>query len=148
MIIIRADIIKTKLKLIEESIDLVRENLPADVKEFKNLGIIKHGIYKNIESSIQEIINVCAIINSDLNFGVPSNRDEIIIALMKNGVISSKLGKKVKELKGFRNFLVHRYGKIDDVIAFKDINEGLADFRLFKEEILLFLKKHNENGEN
>ena len=44
-------------------------------------------------------------------------------------------------LKGFRNFLVHRYGLINDEVAFKDIKQGLSDFVLFKEEILHFIKK-------
>ncbi len=38
------------------------------------------------------------------------------------------MAKKIKDLKGFQNFLVHRYGKIDDELAFKDINQGLPDF--------------------
>ncbi len=48
----------------------------------------------------------------------------------------------IKGLKGFRNFLVRRYGKIKDVIAFKDIKQGLSGFALFKEEILNFIKNY------
>ena len=51
---------------------------------------------------------------------------------------------KIKELKGFRNFLVHRYGTIDDEVAFKDIRNGLPDFKLFKEEILNYLMSLSE----
>ena len=52
------------------------------------------------------------------------------------------MGEKVKEMKGFRNFLVHRYGKIVDEVAFKNIKKALPDFELFSKEILMFLKKH------
>jgi len=52
------------------------------------------------------------------------------------------MGEKVKEMKGFRNFLIHRYGKINDEVAFKDIKNGLPDFELFKKEVLAFIKKH------
>lgn len=141
MILLRIDIIKTKLKIIEENTELVNENLPNNIIEFRALGLVKDGIYKRIETSIQEVLSICSIINSDLKLGIPSNRDDIIILLIENNILSSDLGEKVKEMKGFRNFLVHRYGKVDDEVAFKDIKKGLPDFELFSEEILNFLKK-------
>ena len=84
MIILRTDIIKSKLKIIEENVELVKENLPADVNEFKDLGLVKDGIYKRIETSIQEVMSICSLINSDLKLGIPSNRDDIIISLIEN----------------------------------------------------------------
>ncbi len=50
MIILRIDIIKTKVKIIEENIELVKENLPESLKEFNALGLVKDGIYKKIEA--------------------------------------------------------------------------------------------------
>lgn len=144
----RIELIKHKLKSIIENIDLVKENIPDNLEEFKKLGLIKDGIYKKIEVSIQEIINICSIINSDLKIGIPSNRDEIISALEDKEVISKEVGKKIRELKGFRNFLVHRYGRIQDEIAYEDIKEGFDDFTLFSNEILKFLNKINEEDKN
>lgn len=144
MIKIRTNIIKTKLKIIDENVELVKGSLPENVRDFKTLGLVKDGIYKKIEASIQEIISICSIINSDLKLGIPSNRDDIIMALHNNNILSSNMTEKIKELKGFRNFLVHRYGKINDEVAFKDINDGLSDFELFKKEILHFIKTESE----
>ncbi len=141
----RKDIIKNKLKTIDEDVELVKENLPETSEEFEKMGLIKDGIYKKIEFSIQEVINICSIINSDLKLGIPSSRDDIINALADNKVISENLSKKIKNLKGFRNFLVHRYGKIQDDIAYKEIKNGLSDFSDFKTEILNFLDKIKEN---
>ncbi|KKM62626.1 hypothetical protein LCGC14_1519760 [marine sediment metagenome] len=137
---LRTDVIKTKLKIIEENIEIVKENLPEKLSEFKALGLVKDGIYKRIEASIQEVLSICSIINSDLKLGIPSNRDDIIVALLDNNILSKNITEKIKELKGFRNFLVHRYGTIDDKVAFKDIRIGLPDFKLFKEEILNYLR--------
>ena len=139
MIVLRTDIIKNKLKVIEENLELVKEYLPKTIQKFKALGLVKDGIYKRIEASIQEVINICSIINSDLKLGIPSNRDDIISALMDNNIISKKMTEKIKQLKGFRNFLVHRYGSINDEVAFEDIKNGISDFALFREEILKFL---------
>ncbi len=139
----RVNIIKTKLKIVEENILLVKENLPEKIEDFINLGLIKDGIYKRIEASIQEILSICSIINTDLKLGVPPNRDEILKTLIEKNIISEKMGQTVKELKGFRNFLVYRYGKIQDEIAFEDIKKGLLDFKYFNDEILQFLKRKN-----
>lgn len=137
--------IKTKLKIIEENIELVKRNLPEKFTEFEALGLVKDGIYKKIEASIQEVISICSIINSDLKLGIPSNRDDIIFALQEHNILSKNIIDKVKEMKGFRNFLVHRYGAIKDEVAFKDIKNGLPDFRLFKEEVLKYLKTLKED---
>ncbi len=45
----REDIIKTKLKEIEESIKVIKENLPDKFEKFLDLGLVKDGIYKKIE---------------------------------------------------------------------------------------------------
>ena len=145
MIDLRIDAIKTKLKIIEENVDIVKENLPETLSEFKALGLVKDGIYKKIEASIQEVISICSIINMDLKLGIPSNRDDIIIALLNKNIISDKLAKKIKELKGFRNFLEHRNGTIDDKIAFKNIKNGLPDFKIFREEIKKYLMSLSED---
>ena len=38
-------------------------------------------------------------------------------------------------MKGFRNILAHRYGKINDEQAYEDVKDGLKDFELIINEI-------------
>ena len=137
----RKEIIRTKLQEIEESINIVKRHLPKKLEDFLELGLIKDGIYKKIEFAIENVIDICNIINSDLRLGIPREEVEVIENLRKNKIISKKLGEKIKGMRGFRNFLVHRYGAIDDRIAFKEIKKGLKDFGNFKKEIEKFLSK-------
>ena len=44
----RRDVIRNKIAEIEESLELIRDNLPDSFDEFQKLGIIKDGIYKRI----------------------------------------------------------------------------------------------------
>lgn len=123
-----------KIKGIEESLELVKENLPKDLESFLNLGLIKDGIYKRVEFCIQNVLGICAGINSDLKLGVPSSEEEVVEHLVEN-----------------RIFLVHRYGKIDDEIAYENIVRGLENFYKFIDEIREFSKsftktKHNEQA--
>ncbi len=144
----RINMIKSKLKIIEENIDLVQKNFPNKLEEFKSLDLIKDGIYKRIEASIQEIIKICSIINSDLRLGIPSNSDDIISTLEEKEIISKELSAKIKKMKSFRNFLVHRYGQIQDEIAYEDIKNGFDDFILFKKEILKLIENLNKKKES
>ena len=49
--------------------------------------------------------------------------------------------KILKDMKGFRNILVHRYGNIDDKIAYTILKEKLNDIDNFIEIIQQFLEK-------
>lgn len=48
----RPDIIRNKMKEIQESVNLVETNLPPNFDDFMELGLVKDGIYKRIEYSI------------------------------------------------------------------------------------------------
>ncbi len=136
----RKRIIRTKMKEIEESIRLVEEHLPESFEEFSNLGLVKDGIYKRVEFAIENVFDICAIINADLNLGIPGSDEDIVENLIKNNILSMKMKEKLKMMKGFRNILVHRYGKIDDKLAFRILKENLGDFYEFMREIEEFLE--------
>ena len=135
----RKEIIRTKIKEIEESIELVGENLPDTFEVFSSMGLIKDGIYKRIEFAIENVFDICAIINTDLELGIPGDDEEIVENLVKNTILSEEMREKLKLMKGFRNIVVHRYGKIDDNLAFEILKKNIRDFYDFirrVEEIL------------
>lgn len=138
----RKRMIRTKMKEMEESLKLVEDNLPHDYQNFSQMGLAKDGIYKNIEFCIQQVIDICAIINSDLELGIPSEETDIIENLVESEILDADLGQRIKRMRGFRNILVHRYGKIDDERAFHHIQNGIQDFRLFIQQIKKVLSQH------
>jgi uncharacterized protein YutE (UPF0331/DUF86 family) len=140
----REEIIRIKLKEIRESLEKVKAHLPQTLEEFLNLGLVKDGIYKKVEFMIENVLDICKIINTDLNLGLPKKDVDIIENLVKNEIISKEMGEKIKEMKSFRNILVHRYGEIEDEIAYEEIKNGLKDFEEFEKEIEKFLEKRKE----
>jgi len=137
--IIRTDIIRTKIKEIEESLNLVEEHLPSTFEEFSGLGLIKDGIYKRMEFCIENVFDICAIINTDLELGIPRDDEDIVANLVKNEILSEGMREKLKGMKGFRNIVVHRYGAIDDKLAFEILKENSGDFYAFIKRIEEFL---------
>jgi len=124
----RKDVIKNKINEIYKSLDLINENIPGDFEKFKNLGIVKDGIYKRLEYSIENLIDIFYIINSDLNLDVPLDDADMINNLKEKNIITEKIAIIMKNLKGFRKIVVHRYSKINDYMAYDFIINNLNDF--------------------
>lgn len=133
--------IRIKIKEIKEGILLVQEHLPKNAKEFRNMGLIKDGIYKRLEFAIEYVFDICAIINTDLDLGIPGEDEDILLHLVDKEVITPDMQEKIHGMRGFRNIVVHRYGTIDDVLAFHLLQENIGDFFLFTAEIENILAK-------
>lgn len=118
----------------------MEEHLPATFEEFSRLGLVKDGMYKQLEFALENVFDICAIINTDLERGIPGTDEDSVEHLVKGDIVSEELRAKLKSMKGFRNILVHRYGKIDDKLAFSLLKEELRDFYAFLSRIKEFLE--------
>lgn len=136
----RKALIRTKMKEIEGSVRLVEEHLPDTFEEFSSMGLVKDGMYKRIEFAVENVFDICAIINADLELGIPSDEEDIVENLVKGAILSEEMRVKLKAMKGFRNILVHRYGEIDDKLAFNLLKEQSRDFYVFLKRIEVFLE--------
>jgi len=121
-------IINQKLKEIQDNLELIAEHLPADEEEFAALGLVKDGIYKRLEFSIQNLVDVFSMIYSSLNLGVPADLDDIFEGLHRRKIFRKEIIKVVQEMKGLRNILIHRYGEINDVTIYGLLTERIDDF--------------------
>ena len=115
------------------------------MEEFETLGLVKDGLYKRIEFAIEGILDICSVINADLGLGAPEIEDNILKNLETKKILSKKIVSIIQDMKKFRNLLVHRYGEVNDEIAFETISERLSDFDLIIKEIENVLKKYNGN---
>jgi len=63
-----------------------------------------------------------------------------VIRTIKSEIVSEEMRAKLKAMRGFRNIVVHKYGKIDDKLAFEILKENLRDFYVFIKRIEVFLE--------
>lgn len=145
---LRIELIRSKLVDIEESVSLVESNLPFSFEEFSRLGLVKDGIYKRMEFAIKNTIDIFSIINADLQLAIPESEESFVGNLVENGILTQSMADKTRRMKGFRNIIVHRYGKIDDQLAYRILSEHMADFYEFIESIERFLEDMAEKQEN
>lgn len=95
-----------------------------------------------LQISIECLVDVCALLVSGLRLGLPAEEDDLIEKLEQAGLISSEMAKMLRTMKGFRNILVHEYGRIDNALVFAMATRRLQDFDSFTTEILRVLQRH------
>ncbi len=109
--------------------------LPATKESYlKNL-TTKRACEKTIELAIECVIDVCSIIVSSLNLGIPNDEEDIFDILERNKLLSKQMRSSLDNMKGFRNLMVHRYGVVNDPMAYKFLKSNLVDFEGFEREI-------------
>src|SRR3989338_5797843 len=113
--------------------------LPDNVEEYHQDLATKRACEKTIELAIEEVIAIISLIVNHQKLGLPHSEDDLIDLLDRKKIITSSLVLKTKEMKGFRNILVHRYGDIDDSRTFNSITAERDDFALFEREIKKYL---------
>jgi uncharacterized protein YutE (UPF0331/DUF86 family) len=80
------------------------------------------GTFYNLHTSIESAMDIIAMLLRDLGFRVEDDYSNIE-KLVELKVIDEKLGEKLKMCNGLRNWLVHRYNRIDMKIVLDSVDE-------------------------
>jgi len=131
--------ILAKIDEINRYQDELNEIMPSSLDEYISSNEKRRACERLLQILIESVIDICYILNTSLNLGIPSDDEDVFSKLKARKVISQKTSLILNEMKGFRNILVHKYGKVDDEIVFEMLTENLSDFDMFKEEILKFI---------
>lgn len=136
-------LIEKKLRQIEV---LLRELQSVEVKtmeDFTEQIVVKRFIERNIELSVEQMINVCKHLVSGLDLTEPETYSECFDILAKEGIISNHNLETFKAMVRYRNLLIHAYDGIDDTITYGIYKKRLNDFRIFINEIRSYILKLN-----
>ena len=129
-----------KLDEMTRYVEELKEMLPEEEEYLQNL-IKRRACEKTIEVAIESLIDVSAMIVSAERFGLPASEESILDILVERKVLSKELGERLKDMKGFRNILIHRYAHVDDEIVYQNLTDCLDDFNKFGKSIGLYFEK-------
>jgi uncharacterized protein YutE (UPF0331/DUF86 family) len=97
-----------------------------------------------IERTLQMMIETCADIAghiiSDRGFRIPTSYAETFKVLLEEKILDRKLYAVMEKIARFRNILVHHYDKVDAEIVTDILKNDLADFTIYEQAIIKFLK--------
>ncbi len=133
--------IAAKLDEMNQYLSELEEILPAEEKQYLQDLTVRRACEKTIENAIEAVIDIISIIVCHQKLGLPQSEDDLLEMVKKHKILSDKLMSKIREMKGFRNILVHKYGQIDDKLSYHFLREELADFSEFESEIKKYLQK-------
>jgi len=121
------DLILAKAGSVKSHLNRVLEKRNVDLDNFIKDIDRQESILFNIQTAVQNCIDIAAHIISEESFGVPGSITEMLYILEKNGYLDNDLTQKMVKAVGFRNLIVHEYGKIEleqvYAIAQDDIND-------------------------
>ena len=110
-----------RLKRYRDKINYIFDNIDDLPKKPKNK-FEKRAIFYSIQTSIESMIDIVAMVIKDL--GIQVKNDELnITTIVKERNLNSELGEKLKKANGLRNILVHRYNEIDEQIILDSVDE-------------------------
>jgi uncharacterized protein YutE (UPF0331/DUF86 family) len=120
LILARAGSVRSHLKRVFEKRNVDLDGFLKDIDR-------QESILFNIQMAVQNCIDIAAHIISENGLGVPGSTTEMFYLLEKHGYLNHDLTRRMVKAIGFRNLIVHEYGKIEleqvYEIAQNDIND-------------------------
>ncbi len=133
--------IKDKLSELLVYIAELDEDIPDTEDEYIGERRTRRACERTFQLACEDILDICNLIIAGKGLGLPKDNRDAIRKLADNKIIPKKLSERLEDVVGFRNLLVHRYGKVDDSRAYHYLNEEIDDLYEFAEAMEKFISK-------
>ncbi|NLJ26495.1 MAG: DUF86 domain-containing protein [Deltaproteobacteria bacterium] len=107
-------------------------DLPAFLKDLDR----QESILFNFQMAIQNCIDIAAHVVAEEKLGIAGSTNELFYLLEENGIIPPVLAERMVQAVGFRNLIVHEYGRVNLEIVYRAARENLDDLLEFMQVIL------------
>lgn len=133
-----------KIQNLDEYINYL-EKISKETKNNKRLFFADFHLFgtaeRYLQLAIQALMDLAQMVIIEEKFKRPEENQEIISLLYEKKIISRNLASRLDGIVGFRNILVHEYGKIDKEKVYNYLQNKIVDIKDFRKEILKFLKR-------
>jgi uncharacterized protein YutE (UPF0331/DUF86 family) len=123
---------------IKEYDDIVVEQY---VRDWKTQRIVE----RTLQMMIETCVDIAGHIISDKRYRVPKSYGETFRVLREENVLGEGLCEPMEKMAEFRNIVVHSYDKVDAEIVVNILRNHLDDFLHYRNAILAFLKRIDED---
>ncbi len=137
--------ILVKLDEIDGYLSELEEIAPDSFSEYKSSIEKRRACERLLQISIEGAIDISQNIVKGMLLGMPEDEDGIFEVLAKKNIITENMAGTLRDMKNFRNILIHRYGTVDDAKVFKAMKSRISDFESFKKAVLKILKDHENH---
>jgi uncharacterized protein YutE (UPF0331/DUF86 family) len=124
-----------KVADIKQSLVILRDYARQDETNFlQNPEAIRSARYAFIVL-IEAATNIANHFCAKFLHEAPQSYADGFLLLAKQGLLLNDLAKRLSKMTGFRNLLVHGYGKVDDRRMLQIMKQDLSDLELFLNEV-------------
>jgi uncharacterized protein YutE (UPF0331/DUF86 family) len=124
-------LVMRKIEKIGTYLSLIRQKKDPGIDVFQKDRDLQSIVLFNLIQAIQSCIDIAAHIISDAGWDVPGTQAEFFETLSKKKVISPQLARKMIQMAGFRNRIVHEYEMIDMKIVHRIWRKNSRDLDAF-----------------
>jgi len=121
------DLVLAKAGSVKKHLRRIIAKRNTDLESFLKDIDRQESILFNLQMAIQNSIDIAAHIISDEGLGVPGSANEMFYLLEENGYLGGELTEKMVKAVGFRNLIVHEYGKIELEQVFQISQKDIKD---------------------
>lgn len=121
------NLILAKAGSIKRHLNRIIEKSNTDLKTFLKDLDRQESVIFNLQMAIQNCIDIAAHIISEEGLGVPGSTNEMFYLLQERGYLNDTITEKMVAAVGFRNLIVHEYGKINLELVFEAVQNDIDD---------------------
>lgn len=133
-----------KLDEIDQYLKEMEEIMPSSSEEYSTDLMRKRALERLIQITIEAVMDVSAILIKEMRLGLPYEEEDFLDKI--NGtVLDPDLVVKLREMKSFRNILVHGYSQINDERVYEILTSDMKDVVEFKERVIEFLRGQKDD---
>src|SRR3989338_708128 len=116
-----------KINEIESYLDNLISFKPEDFEEYKTNLQKKWACERACERLAEGLVDLGIFLIRLKEINYNEEDEKAFVFLLKNKIIDEILCEKLRNLKGMRDHIAHRYGEVDDKIVFDSINNEIKD---------------------
>ncbi len=135
-------VILQKLQTLDEVLLELHSLGKVKVVQLNNDWRTRRAVERDLQVLVEIVIDVCQRIISLAGQTPATTGADAIARCIQLGALSDQA--PYRKMAQFRNFIVHRYERVDTAILADMVNHRLRDFEQFRSEILTYVQNNSD----
>lgn len=132
-----------KLDELEGYLRELQDTVPTSLEEYLHKAEKGRACERLWQIAIESATDICGLLATGLRLGLPAEEDDPFEKPDRAGIPSASLKSQLRQMRCFRNLLVHQYGRVDDRIVHDASRARLPDSEEFRQAILKALQRES-----
>lgn len=120
-----------KISQLERYISKFSIVVPEDLVKYQQSEVHRYATERLLQVTIEIVLDICSLLIRTLHLGPPTSEEQILDLLLPY----IKSIPHIKEMKKFRNRLVHRYDDLNENLIYELATTENNDFQQFLDEV-------------